>query len=142
MFIWMSLSFLMGLLADRIGITTLMKIIPCLLLISSYSLLDHPDLTYKAVLFIQITISVMGVAFAAPCSAYLTSLFPTQQRYSGISLGYTLGSALLGGTAPLISAALLNWTGDRKAPAYYLMMCAVIAFFAVYSNKLQKRQFN
>lgn len=145
MFIWMSLSPVMGLLADRIGITTLMKIVPCLLLMSSYplfSLLDNPHLTYKTVLFIQVTISIMGVAFAAPCSAYLTSLFPTQQRYSGISLGYTLGSAILGGTAPLISAALLSWTGDRKAPAYYLMMCAIVAFFAVYSNKQQKNNSN
>ena len=53
------------------------------------------------------------------------------ERYSGISLGYTIGCAMLGGTAPLIATALLKWTGDQKAPAYYLLFCAIGAFLAV-----------
>ena len=133
-FLWMSLSPVMGFLADRIGIPVLMKIVSFSLIMVSYplfALLDQPLLSSKTIIFIQVVISILGVAFAAPCSAYLTSLFPTKQRYTGISVGYTLGSAMLGGTAPLISTALLTWTGDHKAPAYYLTLCALIAFLSV-----------
>lgn len=140
MFIWMSFSPIMGILADRVGINNLMKIISGALLVVSYplfTLLDHSSVSFKKIIFIQVVISILGVSFAAPCSAYLTSLFPTKQRYSGISLGYTLGSAILGGTAPLISVSLLNWTGDCRSPAYYLIMCSFISFLSVKTSKLK-----
>ena len=131
---WTCLSPLMGLLADRIGVSRLMAIASGTLVICSYPLfffLENNIHSFEAILFVQLCLSTLCVAFAAPCSAYLASLFPTNERYSGISLGYTIGCAMLGGTAPLIATALLKWTGDQKAPAYYLLFCAIGAFLAV-----------
>lgn len=136
MIFWTVLSPCMGWTADQIGIANQMRIAAAILAIVSYPLfvlLEHSLHSFSVILFIQLCLSTLCVAFAAPCSAYLSSLFPTEERYSGISLGYTIGSTLLGGTAPLISTALLKWTGDQKAPAYYLCACAVGAFCAVTS---------
>lgn len=78
---------------------------------------------------------LLFVLAAAPTSALSAvvgaELFPPQLRYSGPTLGYNLAYALFGGTAPLISAALLNASGNRLAPPFYVMGIAVVAFVVI-----------
>lgn len=77
---------------------------------------------------------VGGLAFAA-CSglfsgcmaATLVELFPTRTRYTGIAIGYNVGQAVLGGTAPWAATALIQLSGDVVAPAYYLTASAALA---------------
>jgi MHS family proline/betaine transporter-like MFS transporter len=64
----------------------------------------------------------MGPFFAA-----VTDLFPTAQRYTGLSVGYNMGAALFGGTAPLIASLLIEWSGNILAPAFYLSFCATVS---------------
>ena len=59
-----------------------------------------------------------GPVFAVCCSLFagcnaatLVELFPTRTRYTGVAIGYNLGQALLGGTAPLVGTALVHLTG-------------------------------
>lgn len=76
---------------------------------------------------------LLFVIAAAPTSALSAvvgaELFPPQLRYSAPTMGYNFAYAIFGGTAPLISQAVLDATGHRLAPAYYVMLIAVIAFF-------------
>jgi MHS family proline/betaine transporter-like MFS transporter len=65
----------------------------------------------------------MGPFFAA-----VAGLFPTAQRYTGLSVGYNIGAALFGGTAPLIATLLIEWSGNSLAPAFYLSLCATVSF--------------
>src|SRR5262249_23655630 len=60
----------------------------------------------------------------------LVELFPTRTRYTGIAIGYNLGQALLGGTAPLVGTALIRLTGNDLAPAFFLIGCAPVAGLA------------
>ncbi|MDB5829089.1 MAG: transporter, partial [Variovorax sp.] len=46
---------------------------------------------------------------------------------SGMSLVYSVGVALFGGFSPLISAWLLNATGNKLAPAWYLVVMTLIS---------------
>lgn len=54
---------------------------------------------------------------------------PENVRYSGISFSYNLGMALFGGTTPLIIVLLINQF-NLMAPAYYLLIMAIISFTA------------
>jgi MHS family proline/betaine transporter-like MFS transporter len=54
-------------------------------------------------------------------AATMVELFPTRTRYTGVAIGYNLGQALLGGTAPLVGTALIQLTGHGLAPAFYLI---------------------
>jgi hypothetical protein len=53
-------------------------------------------------------------------------------RYSGISLGYQIGAALVGGTAPLVATLLLSADHGRwRWVAVYIVVTALISVLAV-----------
>ncbi|PRI11148.1 MFS transporter [Leucobacter massiliensis] len=57
--------------------------------------------------------------------------FAPEVRYTGASLGYQLGAAVFGGTAPLIGAWLLEISGGQWWPiAVYVAVCAGISIIA------------
>jgi MHS family proline/betaine transporter-like MFS transporter len=60
-------------------------------------------------------------------AATMVELFPTRTRYTGIAIGYNVGQALLGGTAPWIAAALIQLSGNVVATAFYLIVSATVA---------------
>lgn len=62
----------------------------------------------------------------APAYPIMLSLFPAEQRMSGIAFGFNLGLALFGGTAPMISAFLSKSTGLVYAPSFYLIFVALL----------------
>jgi MHS family proline/betaine transporter-like MFS transporter len=62
--------------------------------------------------------------------ATLAEMFPTNTRFSGVAIGYNLTLGVIGGTAPMVSTWLVAATGDLAAPAYYLIVLALISFFA------------
>lgn len=55
-------------------------------------------------------------------------LFPARIRYSASAIGYNLGYALFGGTAPFMATYLVARTGSLHAPAIYIMCLALVAF--------------
>ena len=69
----------------------------------------------------------------APQAAFFSELFGTEVRYTGASIGYQLASPLAGGLAPLISMALLQWSGGRAWPiAVYLIILSAITLVSVW----------
>ena len=82
------------------------------------------------ILSAQMILLMCAEAYIAPSNAYLNSLFPTECRYSGVAFGSCLGTALFGGTAPLICGQFTNLFGPL-GPSFYLMGMALIGFMAV-----------
>ena len=58
-------------------------------------------------------------------------MFPARVRYSGVSIGYALGSIVGGAFAPLIAELLLQRTGQSWSIGVYIAVLAVISFAAV-----------
>ncbi|TWH19604.1 MFS transporter [Prauserella rugosa] len=58
---------------------------------------------------------------------YFSELFDARVRYSGASLGYQLGAAVVGGFTPLIASALMLQTGGDPWPVavYIVALCLV-----------------
>ena len=79
----------------------------------------------------QITVAFFMLIYTAPASAVLAELFPTPVRATGISLTYSLGVAIFGGFTPAIITALIGWTGQPVAVAFYLMGAAFVSLIAV-----------
>lgn len=75
-------------------------------------------------------------AMYGPQAAFLSELFGTKVRYSGVSIGYQLASIFAGGLAPLIAVALLNATGTGYSIAVYVALSGLltIATVAAYSE--------
>ena len=55
----------------------------------------------------------------------LSELFPARVRTSGIGLPYAICSAIFGGTAPLIAAALIAAKLDWGVAVYVMAICLV-----------------
>ncbi|MGI5131668.1 MFS transporter [Pseudonocardia sp. CA-107938] len=70
-------------------------------------------------------------AMYGPQAAFLSELFGTRVRYSGVSIGYQLASILAGGLAPIIAVALVNATGSGYAIAAYVLVAALLTIAAV-----------
>lgn len=63
--------------------------------------------------------------------AAMVEYFPAKARFSGISLGYNLSMALVGGTAPLINTWLIARLSNPLIIAYYLMAGAAITLMII-----------
>ncbi|MDD7967065.1 MFS transporter [Actinomycetospora lemnae] len=78
---------------------------------------------------------VLHGAMYGPQAAFLSELFGTKVRYSGVSIGYQLASVAAGGLAPIISVALLSAFGTGYAIAAYVAASSVLTLVAVLSYR-------
>lgn len=80
------------------------------------------------------TIIGLGIIWA-PITAVLGTLyseiFSTNVRYTGVTVGYQLGAALAGGTAPLIATYLLKQYNTWVAVAIYLVVTCLISLISI-----------
>jgi len=61
----------------------------------------------------------------------LTSLFPTEVRYSGVSISYNISYAYIGGATPMYLTALINKFHYVAIPGFCLAFAALITGFAL-----------
>jgi metabolite-proton symporter len=93
-------------------------------------------LSLDSVLWLTVaTIIGLGIIWA-PITAVLgtmfSEIFSTSVRYTGVTVGYQLGAAIAGGTAPLIATALLSAYNNSFVPvALYIIAAAIISLIAV-----------
>ncbi|MEE4024063.1 MFS transporter [Gordonia sp. PKS22-38] len=75
------------------------------------------------VYFVYMTLN--GVV-QVPAFPLFTELFPRTTRYTGVSLGFNIGTIAAGGTAPYVAAQLVETTGSSMSPAYWVVGVCVI----------------
>ncbi len=121
---------LTGFLSDRIGRKPLM-IASCLLtiicIIPAFKALNSENYHYALVGHCSM-VAIISLYFG-PMPSALVELFPTNVRYSGLSISYNLVHAILGGFGPFIAQFLAVTTGNPIASAYYVMAGAAASLF-------------
>ncbi len=125
-----------GWLGDVWGRKRTLFVINFALLIAAYPLfaLMHHSAT-SMILLGQLGFTlIIGLLFGAN-PATLVEISPKSVRVSVLSIGYSLALALFGGTAPAVATYLVERTSDDMAPAFYIMVFAVVAMVAVLSIK-------
>jgi metabolite-proton symporter len=95
-------------------------------------------------LMIIATIIGLGIIWA-PITAVLgtmfSEIFKSNVRYTGITLGYQIGAAVAGGTAPLIATALLAEYDNSYVPvALYIIITSIISLIAVWVVRDRKNE--
>lgn len=132
---------LFGYLSDFVNRGLLMRMAIIGFLLLSYPLFRLavvPSLPHM--FFVQLIFGVLIAMFSAPAPSVCVDVFPVACRYTGIALGINLSASFFGGTSPLVSSALVKYTGSASAPAGYLMCCAVLALFAVLNFSAIRRR--
>jgi MHS family proline/betaine transporter-like MFS transporter len=131
-FIYLALTPLTGRFSDRVGrkplffaasIASVVLAYPLFMIMVSLHSLSGLILT-------QGIASVILTLYTGPICAVLAEQFPTNIRYTALSVSYGFAVAIFGGFAPLISTALIRLTGDPLAPAFYVIAAGVLSFIA------------
>ncbi len=123
-----------GALSDRVGRRPVYLGGAVFLALFAFPFFWMVDSRQTALIWTAIVIGLVGhSAMYGPQAAFFSELFGGQVRYSGASLGYHLASPLSGGLAPLIAAAMLQWTDGKPWPiAVYLLVMAAITITSVW----------
>lgn len=128
---WLVFTLVGGALSDRIGRVRTFQAGYLLIfawMIPMFLLIDTRNIWAYGVGVFVLTIG-LGLSYG-PMSAMYAEMFPASVRYSGIGIGYALGSILGGAFAALIAEALLKETGWSGSIALYIMALCVISFIA------------
>jgi len=132
MLVMMLLIAPVGALSDRIGRKPLLLASAVGFLLLSYPAVALINL--RAVLPVTLGLAVLGLLLLlmlGTIGSTFPAMFPTKNRYGGMSIGYSLSTAMFGGTAPIAISALITKTGSTSIPAFYIMVAAVIAIVPI-----------
>ncbi len=119
-------------ISDRVGRRGIYMAGAGLLGIWAFAL--FPMIETRSVFWITLAVCVAQVlngVMYGPLAAMLSEQFGTRVRYSGVSLGYQLGSILGGGLAPLVATALLAKFGDTFWIAVYIAAACAATLVSV-----------
>jgi MHS family citrate/tricarballylate:H+ symporter-like MFS transporter len=128
-FCWLPLG---GTLSDRIGRRPVLLTMSGLTLATAYpalSLLVQAP-TFTSMLLVLLWFSFLYGMYNGAMVAALTEIMPAEVRVAGFSLAYSLATAVFGGFTPAISTALIQYTGDKAAPGYWMSFAALCALCA------------
>ena len=126
---------LMGLLSDKVGRQRMYAISVFVLglFIVPWFMLLNTGTTWGIVLATVVAFGVLWAPVTAVLGTLCSEIFSANVRYTGITLGYQLGAALAGGTAPLIATGLLaKYDGDWVPVAWYLAFTVTISLIAIF----------
>ncbi|WP_017589344.1 MFS transporter [Nocardiopsis ganjiahuensis] len=125
---------LMGSLSDRLGRPKVYlggTVLIALFAAPFFMLLDL-QMSWAVYAAVVIALGVAWPPVTATLGTLTSEIFTTRVRYTGVTLGYQIGAALAGGTAPLLATWLLaRFDGAWWPIATYLVILAVISFSAV-----------
>jgi MHS family citrate/tricarballylate:H+ symporter-like MFS transporter len=128
-FIWNPVG---GALSDRVGRK------PVLLTIASLSLLTaYPALhwlvaapTFGKLLAVEMMFSFYFGVYSGTMLGALVEIVPAHVRTTCFSLAFALAAALFGTFTPFASTWLIDKTGDKASPGYWLMFAAALGIIA------------
>ncbi|CAI8850038.1 Citrate-proton symporter [Pseudomonas sp. IT-196MI5] len=141
-FIWLPIG---GALSDRIGRRPVLIAMALLAIATTYPMLtflvNAPSFIHMLLVLLWLSF-IYGLYNGAMIPA-LTEIMPVEVRVAGFSLAYSLATAVFGGFTPAMSTLLIQYTGDKAAPGYWMSfaaLCALCATLMLYrraSNRLQ-----
>ncbi|WP_250516870.1 MFS transporter [Caballeronia sp. INDeC2] len=120
-------------LAERIGGARFLKLTALLAMISPYPMFVLVQSGSAVPMVIGIAIAVICMAsFYSVIAGFVSGMFPTRVRYSGISLAYQVCGAIAGGLTPLVGTWLAHrYTGQWWPLAVFYTCLAGVSLLCI-----------
>jgi MHS family proline/betaine transporter-like MFS transporter len=124
---------IVGMLSDRHGRLPIAFVSAVAILFAIYPMFAWLQAvpTLPTLLAVQAIIGVLLAGYMGALAALMSELFPTRLRTTGLAISYSFGVAIFGGFAPFINTWLIEVTGSKTAPSFYLMLAAMISIAAL-----------
>ena len=126
----------LGLLSDRVGRRPLMLTSAIAMVVLAFPMIYL--VTLGSVSLVGLSLGVMAILlilFSATSPSTLPALFPTEIRYSGLSISFNIFVSAFAGTTSLIMSALVPTTGWAYWPAVYLIFGGVVGVIVLIKLK-------
>ncbi|WP_339035643.1 MFS transporter [Bradyrhizobium symbiodeficiens] len=121
-----------GALSDRIGRKPVLITIACLSLVTAYPALHWlvAAPSFGKLLAVEMMFSFYFGVYSGTMLGALVEIVPAHVRTTCFSLAFALAAALFGTFTPFASTLLIEHTGDKASPGYWLMLAAVLGIIA------------
>ena len=128
-FIWNPVG---GALSDRIGRKPVLLAIAGLSFVTAYPALLWLTAapTFGKLLAVEMMFSLYFGIYSGAMLAALVEVVPAHVRTTCFSLAFALAAALFGTFTPFASTMLIDRTGDKASPGFWLMCAAASGFIA------------
>jgi MFS transporter, MHS family, proline/betaine transporter len=122
-----------GIWADRIGQSRIMVGSAALFCLSAYPafMLMAAHATLAVLILTVGWFGLLKAGYSGALPSFMAQNFPVATRVSGMSLAYNIGVPVFGGFAPFFAESLVNLTGSKLAPSYYIILTAFVSLVCV-----------
>ncbi|KUF07944.1 MFS transporter [Leucobacter sp. G161] len=129
--VWLIMTFLAGVISDKIGRKNTYIAGWIAFLAVVFILFPLVNTGNVWLLFLGLSLFAIGNGLTyGQQAAYFAELFPASIRFSGVSITYAIGAIIGGAFAPMISTWLVAQTGTSTSVAIYIAIVMVVAFVA------------
>src|SRR6201981_53902 len=121
-----------GAVSDRLGRKPVLLTIACLSFVTAYPALHWlvAAPTFGKMLMVEMMFSFYFGVYSGPMLGALVEIVPKHVRTTCFSLAFALAAALFGTFTPFASTWLIQHTGDKASPGYWLMVAATLGIIA------------
>src|SRR5262249_22569558 len=121
-----------ALVADRVGVRRVAFFLACWTTVFSFPFFLLLCCGTAARVACAVSLALVGIR--APFSvvlSYVSLLFDTRVRYTGLSLAYGIAAGILGGMTPVLTSSLYLWARSSWPIALYVVVVGVISMISV-----------
>jgi len=136
-FFWLPV---MGALSDKVGRKKILVIFTVLPILTAYPIMSWlvANISFENLLVTELWLSFMYASYNGAAVVALTEVMPAHVRTVGFSLAYSLATAVFGGFTPMLSTWLIEVSGDKAAPGYWMTFaaaCGLTSIFMLYGRR-------
>ena len=126
---------LAGTLSDRIGRFPTLVGVPILVLATSYPAMMWLDAApgFGRLLVVEMWLAALYAMYAGTLVPFMIEIIPNKARSSGYAIVLSLANGLFGSLTPFLATVLIQTTGDRASPAYWLSACAALSLLGSFA---------
>jgi MHS family proline/betaine transporter-like MFS transporter len=122
-----------GLLVDKVGQIPIMIGAAILFAVTAYPafVLLGANASLVTLIMMVCWLGLLKSFFSGALPSLMAKVFPTSTRVTGMSLSYNIAVAVFGGFAPFFAQSLIDITGSKLAPSYYVIATALLSLAAL-----------